>query len=168
MGDARREQACDAAERLLDAEGWEAVTMRRIADELGIRAPSLYKHVRDKDELKGALVARSIDDLGERLRAAGPDLAAQAAAYRGWALQHPHRYQLATTGALDRSRLPEGTEARAAVPLLEVVGDEHRARALWAAAHGLAILEITGRFPEHADVDAAWREMVRAFSALAG
>ena len=35
-------------------------------------------------------------------------------------------------------------------------GDEHRARLLWASAHGLVTLELTDRFPDGADVEAAW------------
>jgi AcrR family transcriptional regulator len=158
-------QATAVARRILDAEGWEAVTMRRVADEMGIRAPSLYKHLADKDELRVALVAEAIAELGAALADAGADLSALASAYRSWALSRPHRYRLATEGSLDRSRLPEGLEDRAAHPLwLASGGDEHRARAIWAAAHGLAILEIDHRFPQGADVDAAWRAMVSAFA----
>jgi AcrR family transcriptional regulator len=41
----RREEILDVAESLLESEGAEALTMRRVAQEMGIRAPSLYKHV---------------------------------------------------------------------------------------------------------------------------
>jgi len=41
----------DAALRIMDAEGIEAVTMRRIGRELGVEAMSLYNHVRDKDDI---------------------------------------------------------------------------------------------------------------------
>lgn len=140
------------------------MTMRRVADEMGIRAPSLYKHIRDKDELKSALVAQGIEDLGRSLGQAGANLQELAAAYRRWALERPHLYELSTSGRLDRSRLPEGLEDRAAAPLWAAAGeDEDRARAIWAAAHGLAVLEISGRFPDGADIDAAWAAMVAAF-----
>ena len=38
-----------------------------------------------------------------------------------------------------------------------VEGDQDRARALWALAHGLTLLELDGRFPGDADIDAAWK-----------
>jgi AcrR family transcriptional regulator len=164
MGEDRVAEACRVAGDILEHEGWGAVTMRRVADQMGMRAPSLYKHIRDKDELRSALIAGGIEDLGRALAAAGPDLEALAAAYRRWALARPHLYELATSGRLDRSRLPEGLEDRAAEPLWTAAGeDENRARAIWAAAHGLAVLEISGRFPDGADVDAAWAAMVAAF-----
>jgi hypothetical protein len=54
--------------------------------------------------------------------------------------------------------LPAGLEARAAAPLLAAVGgDPDRARATWAFAHGMVMLELTDRFPAGADLDAAWR-----------
>jgi AcrR family transcriptional regulator len=46
-----RERVIDAALRIMDAEGVEAVTMRRIGRELGVEAMSLYNHVRDKDDI---------------------------------------------------------------------------------------------------------------------
>ena len=72
---------------------------------------------------------------------------------------------LMTDRPLARERLPAGLEASAAAPLLAALGDRDRARAAWAAAHGLAALELAGRFPAGADVDAAWAAMVHAFSA---
>jgi AcrR family transcriptional regulator len=53
-----RERIVDAALRLMDAEGLEAVTMRRVAREVGVEAMSLYHHVRDKDDLLQAVCDR--------------------------------------------------------------------------------------------------------------
>jgi hypothetical protein len=58
---------------------------------------------------------------------------------------------------LPRDELPQGLEERAVLPLLEALGgDMNRARAVWAFAHGMVTLEIADRFPEHADLAAAW------------
>jgi TetR/AcrR family transcriptional regulator, tetracycline repressor protein len=46
-----RERVVDAAIAIMDAEGLDAVTMRRVAREVGVEAMSLYNHVRDKDDL---------------------------------------------------------------------------------------------------------------------
>jgi AcrR family transcriptional regulator len=164
VGEARRAELVAAARELLEQEGEAALSMRRLADRLGIRAPSIYKHVPDKASLESALLADGLAEAGDALRAAGPDLEAIARAYRDWALAHPHLYRLMTDRPLPRDRLPEGVEQRAAEPLLAALGDEDRARAAWAAAHGLASLELAGRFPPGADLDGAWAAMVRAFA----
>jgi hypothetical protein len=62
-----------------------------------------------------------------------------------------------TERALDRERLSPGVEERAARPIIQAVGgDPDLARAVWAFAHGMTILELNGRFPPNADLDAAW------------
>src|SRR3954451_24698009 len=53
-----REAVLDTALGLLDAEGVEALTMRRLAGELGVSAMAPYRHVASRDELLMVLVAR--------------------------------------------------------------------------------------------------------------
>ncbi|HKY15847.1 MAG TPA: WHG domain-containing protein [Microthrixaceae bacterium] len=161
---ARREQILAAAEAIVAADGVEGLTMRRLADEVGMQAPSLYKHLRDKEEVLVALQESALQSMGEALAGAEPDLGSLAAAYRSWALDHPALYEVGTGLALRRNALTPGLESWAAEPLVAVVGgDEHRARAVWAAAHGLVDLELHDRFPPDADLDAAWAAMVDAF-----
>jgi len=57
-----RERITDAALRLMDAEGLDAVSMRRIAREVGVEAMSLYNHVRDKDDLLNAVIERVMQE----------------------------------------------------------------------------------------------------------
>lgn len=157
----RRDQIVEVASRLLEEQGPEAVTMRAIATELGIKAPSLYKHVSDKGELELALMADGLDQTARVLAdavAQGSDPAFDIArAYRAWALTHPHLYKLMTDKPLPRDLLPPGLEQRAMAPVLEAFGgDVDRARAAWAFAHGMVTLEIAGRFPADADLEAAW------------
>lgn len=160
----RRDEVVDVAEQVLEQDGVDAVTMRRLAAELGIRAPSLYKHVRDKAEIEAALQERALRQLAESLAPCADDLRALAAAYRRWALGHPGLYALSAEHVLHRDRLSAGTEDAAAAPLVRVVaGDIDRARALWGFAHGLVSLELAGRFPADADIDAAWASGLEAF-----
>lgn len=161
----RREEILDAAERLLERDGRGALTMRALAEDLGIRAPSLYKHLAGKDELEAGLQARALRSMGEALAGADPGVAGLAAAYRAWAHAHPRLYELATRVPLRRDLLPEGLEAAAARPVVEAAGgDADRARALWATAHGLVDLELAGRFPADADLDAAWGAAFAAYA----
>jgi AcrR family transcriptional regulator len=164
----RAREIVAAARELLEAEGPEGLSMRRVAERLGIRAPSIYKHLPDKQALEAAVVSQGFDELAgvfERaVRDADDPLGALARAYREHATRHPHLYRLMTERPLDRDRLAAGVEERAARPLVEVAGgDEDAARALWAFAHGMAILELNGRFPAGADLDAAWETGVKAF-----
>jgi AcrR family transcriptional regulator len=160
----RAREIVAVARELLEAEGRQALSMRRIAERLGIRAPSLYKHVSDKQALEAALISDGFEELAAAFQEAG-DLTQIARAYRAFAAAHPHLYRLMTAGPLPRERLPRGVEERAAAPLVAALGgDEDAARAAWAFAHGMTILELDGRFPPHADVDAAWRTGLAAFA----
>ena len=171
---ARREEIVAAALEILETQGPEHLTMRSLAERLQIRAPSLYKHVADKDELLVLLTAEALRSMGEALHAAIGSLPerrsrkralqALAEAYRAWALAHPHLYRLATEGELPRDRLPEGLEVWTAEPLVQVMGTEHGARAAWAFAHGMTILELDGRFPPDADLRAAWDSGISALA----
>jgi AcrR family transcriptional regulator len=157
-----------AASHILESEGREALTMRRLGDEVGMRAPSLYKHFPDKAAVEIALIEDGFEALAEAFEATlaqeGPSLAALARTYRALAHERPHLYRLTTEGPLPRARLRPGVEARAGAPLGLVTGSEHLARAAWAFAHGMTILELDGRFPPGADLDAAWEAGLAAFT----
>ena len=175
-----------AGRQLLEEEGPEALTMRRLADRVGIRAPSLYKHLPDKAALEAAIIATGLEEAAAAFEQAvagapggtgraggaasaldgngGGSLPALAAAYRRFALEHPHLYRLMNNGPLPREHLPPGLEERTAAPLLRVAGSRARARAVWAFAHGMVMLELDHRFPPDADLDAAWRAGIAAFA----
>jgi AcrR family transcriptional regulator len=57
-----REAVLDAAIALADAEGIGALTMRRLAGELGVEAMTLYYHVANKDEILSGIVDRVIGE----------------------------------------------------------------------------------------------------------
>ena len=162
---ARQREVVAAARDLLTCEGSQALTLGRVARELGIRTPSLYKHFASRRHLEAVLIAEGLERFAEALEAAGPSLEELGAAYRGFALANPALYRLMTDGPLPRDLLPEGLEDRAAAPLLRAVGDEDLARSVWAHAHGMVVLELADRFPPGADLDAAWRKAARAFAA---
>lgn len=164
----RQQEIVAAALELLEREGESALTMAGLGKALGIRAPSLYKHFAGKAELEAAILAAGLEQLASAFAAAPPTLEGVARAYRAWALAHPRLHALHTQHPLPRERLPEGVEAAAAEPLLAALGgDEHLARAAWAFAAGMSTLEIAGRFPADADVDAAWDAGVAALAARA-
>jgi AcrR family transcriptional regulator len=161
MTSGRRAQIVAAALDLIETGGPEALTMRALAERVGIRAASLYRHFADKEAVEVAMIAAAFANQAVAGEAAimGTDrpLAAIGRVYRRWALDHPHLYRLMTDRPLPRADLPDGLEARAAAPLIDIFGgDVDRARAAWAFAHGMTLLELAGRFPPGADLDAAW------------
>jgi AcrR family transcriptional regulator len=165
---ARAREIVAAARAILEADGPEGLTMRRIGERLGMRAPSLYKHFPDKAALEAAIISIAFEEQAEafeRAVEAGSDpLGDLAAAYRRFARSHPHLYRLMTDQELRRDLLAPGVEARAGRPLYLAAGsDADRARAAWAFAHGMAMLELTSRFPPGADIDAAWAAGIAAF-----
>jgi AcrR family transcriptional regulator len=163
----RRDQILAAALDLFETGGPDALTMRALAARIGIRAASLYRHFADKRAVEVALIAAAFEDFAEATAAVvatDRPLAAIGRVYRTWALDHPHLYRLMTDRPLPRADLPVGLEARAAAPLVGFFGgDADRARAAWAFAHGMTSLELAGRFPADADLDAAWAAGTTAF-----
>ena len=165
----RAREIVTVARELLESEGADAVTMRRIAAELRIRAPSLYKHVPHKAALEVAIITDGFEEAASAFESAvdgaAEPLAAFVEAYRAFVRAHPHLYRLMTEGTLPRAEMPPGLEARTAAPLVRAVGGPARARAAWAFIHGMIMLELDQRFPSDGVTELAWRSGIAAFTA---
>jgi AcrR family transcriptional regulator len=163
----RAREIAKAARELLETEGPDALTMRRLADRQGIRAPSLYKHVPHKAALEAAIIADGFQEAAQAFEAAvdgaADPLTALVVAYRAFAAAHPHVYRLMTGGPLPRNLLPHGLEERTARPLLQATGTPARARAAWAFIHGMIMLELNDRFPDDGVTEHAWNSGIAAF-----
>ena len=164
----RAREIVAGAREIVEDEGVRALSMRRLAERLGIRAPSIYKHLPNKQALENALISTTFEEHAAAFESAvakaDDPLGALAAAYRDYARRHPHLYRLMTERPLDRERLIPGAEERAARPIVEAMGgDRDLARAFWAFAHGMTILELNARFPADADLDATWSRGLSAF-----
>lgn len=159
-----------AARVLLEEEGESALTMRRLGEALGIRAPSLYKHLASREALVLHLVEQAMYDVGDRCHAAvdrpgrRSPVEALLHAYRTYGQQHGALYRLATGPDLPRRELVPGLEDWAGEPFYRATGAPHRAQALWAFAHGMVMLEIDHRFLPGSDLDRTWRAGASAFA----
>lgn len=170
----RRQQIVEAARRLLEEQGPEALSMRNVAAEIGIRAPSLYEHVTDKRALESAIIADALtEQAAEQMafleRYEGDDpLTGIAENYRKWAQTHPHLYRLVYSRDLDRDEpAVVAAEAAAAQPIRSVTGgDVPAGRAIWAFAHGMVSLELADRFPPGTDVDELWRRGIASLKGM--
>ena len=163
------EAIVSAARNLLEEGGLDAVTMQAVADRVGVRAPSLYKHVAGRTALIGAIAEDVLADLDATLRpaieATDPADAVRIAArnYRAFARRSPGAYQLLFSRLLPQARpSPESIAAGAAGVLLiaeRLVGSGHAleaARLLTAFVHGFASMELADAFRLGGDVDAAF------------
>jgi AcrR family transcriptional regulator len=174
-----RERVVDGALTLADAEGLDAVTLARVAGELGVRPPSLYHHVAGRGALLREIALRAVGELTDALRAAAVGrsgaaaLAAMAGAHRDYALAHPGRY-----AATVRAPAPDDDEHRAAaaegVAVVDAVlrawdlsGDEavHAVRAVRSAVHGFVALESAGGFGMPVDRDESFARLVAMLAA---
>jgi AcrR family transcriptional regulator len=156
-----REELLDAATRLLDAGGRDAVlTLRGVAREAGVAAPSVYPHFADLDALMLELIRRHLADLTAVVGAAvdtadGPVQALRAAAlaYVRWGLERPGPYTVVFEGRALRQLtrdeelgLSAGDDLRDdLVALLLALPRPPRdagivAIALWSGLHGVVAL----------------------------
>lgn len=149
----------DAGRDILESAGPSGLTMQAVAERVGVRAPSLYKRIRDREALLSAVAEASADILTNRLDAAGDDLSGLAVAYRSFAHEHPEAFRLLFSGSA-----PEDALHRASAAVLracdDLVGPEHAldaARLFTAWATGFLQMELAGAFRLGGDVDAAFQ-----------
>lgn len=168
-----REAVVDAATAVVEAEGTSALTLSRVARELGIKPPSLYNHVDGLETLRRDIALRAIEDLGTRLGAAamgraGRDaLLAIAAEFRSYVVAHPGLYELTAQARPDDEDFAKAS-MRPVLPVLAILRgydlDQeeaiHAARTLRAALHGFVSLEHIGGFGLDVDVDQSFTWLV--------
>jgi AcrR family transcriptional regulator len=158
-----------AARRLLEADGLEQLTMASVARAVGVRPPSLYKHVHDRDDLVRLISNHAVAELAERLADATAshdpreDLQAMARAHRVFAHDYPETYRLLWSRLPEEWRVDADLNARASEPVLQavaaLVGAPDRleaARTFVAWAQGFVSMELAGAFRLGGDVDAAF------------
>jgi AcrR family transcriptional regulator len=171
----------EAAAAILNAEGVGALTLNRLAQELGVKPPSLYNHIDGLAGLQRELAIMNARALGERFtRAAigqsGPAaLFAVARAYRAYIKESPGVYlaSLRSSGAqqpvdaeLSAAEEPSLRVALAVIASFGLTGAEalHAARGLRSLVHGFATLEIAGGFGLPLDLDESFERLLQMFA----
>jgi AcrR family transcriptional regulator len=183
-GSRLREEILGAARELLEQDGEQHVSLRRIARNIGIAAPSIYAHFPDREAIVSALVDEAFDELSAVVTAAIDKqedpiakLRAACAAYMEFAMQRSNRYQLAFASR-ETNAIPRESATRAFVLLVDAVkrcidggaststdpfGD---ATAIWVAMHGYAILRPSRPAFPWPDSDATVNRIVSALAGL--
>jgi AcrR family transcriptional regulator len=158
---AEREHRIVAAARVIaEREGWDAVTIRRLADEIEYSQPVLYSHFENRDAIVAAVAVEGFQEFTVVLREAANRSTGRrnalknvAMAYLAFALSRPALYEamfilptdLRFAEAGTRPELRAAFEALAAVVTPFCVDVDDVTETFWAALHGLAELERSGR-----------------------
>jgi AcrR family transcriptional regulator len=174
----RAEIIAAAKELLAQSASSDAVSIRAVADAVGVTSPSIYLHFADKDELIAAVVMDVFDELDAAMVAAGDresepmaKLRAFGMAYVKFAVEHPEHYRVATMErGIDDAQGPQAqmdkmladnafTHFMATVQLCMDAGIFAAgeplpvALHLWAAAHGIASLMIAKPYLPWGDLE---------------
>jgi AcrR family transcriptional regulator len=144
-----RERIVDAAIALIERDGTEALSMRRLGSDLGVEGMAIYRYVDGRDALVSAIGDRLLEPLHGVAMSGGWRAAADAfaTALRAIALQYPETFPLVGLQPLDTP-----TKLQTVERLLDaVIGDGFDAcdalavyRAVAAYARGYALAEATG------------------------
>jgi AcrR family transcriptional regulator len=164
----------EEGERIADEVGLSNLTLAALAERLGVRQPSLYKHISGTEGLRRSIALRAKRELADVLgraavgRARGGAITAMARAYRSWAHEHPGRYAAAqrapVAGDID-DEIASANVIRVAFDITagyDLRGDDavDAIRALRAALHGFVALEEAGGFGLPVDVDRSFDRLV--------
>jgi AcrR family transcriptional regulator len=172
-----------AARDLAEAEGWEAVTTRRLAALIDYSQPVLYSHFKGKADIMAAVAVGGFEELATRLRMETANVASGAAdglrnvcaAYLDFAHSRPVIYEamfvLPTKIKFASEETPTALRA-AFAELVAALGPDRRepeflAEVLWSALHGLVVLVQTERIPA-AGAEMRLNVLVQQFSASTG
>ncbi|WIB00424.1 TetR/AcrR family transcriptional regulator [Curtobacterium sp. MCBA15_012] len=151
--DLRRDQIVQAARAVAEGEGWEAVTMRRLASALGATQPVVYSAFPGgRQAVIDAVALRGFEAIAAALEAVPAEPLPRMQAYLAFAADQPRVYEAMFS-------MPSGLEfgtgagagplqrAFAAIEAAFPGSDGTAAEVAWAAVHGLATLENGGRLP---------------------
>jgi len=178
--DAVRGRLCDAAAKLFLEEGEAALSMRRLAAEVGCSAMAPYRHFADKEALVAAIRAQAFGRLADALDGVERNERHRAAdigeAYVRFARENPAAYKLMfdlaqpdeaaypeLASAAARARVSMSAYVRELVEAGVLVGDPvELGYVFWAAIHGLILLDLAGRIPAEPGFEALRRRTLGA------
>jgi AcrR family transcriptional regulator len=168
-----------AAAALADAgpAGLAGLSLARLAQSLGVKPPSLYKHVDGLPALHRELARLGVSALGDRLaeaavgRSGADAIRGIASAYRSYAHQHPGLYTASLRAPDPNDSAWQEAGERAVTIMLRVLeaydlrGEDalHAVRAFRSLAHGFVSLEAADGFGLPLDLDESYRRLVETY-----
>lgn len=159
-----RERLCDVAEELFAAHGPDGVTMRQLAETMGVSSMTAYRYFADKDAILAAVRTRAFNRFAEAMECKAGEIghpepgSASGEAYIDFALANPNAYRMmfdvsqptfetypGLLKAMERARLTMGQNLRDLAKTGRFKGDvELWAHMFWSAMHGAIMLELAG------------------------
>lgn len=169
----------EEAERLADEVGLANLTLAALAQRLGVRQPSLYKHIAGMEALQRSITIRAKQELAGVLgraavgRSCGDAVTSTAHAYRAWALEHPGRYASVQRAPSPGDADDESASANIVQVALDVMAgfelhDDDAVdaiRAYRAALHGFVGLETGGGFGLPVSINRSFDQLVAGLDA---
>jgi AcrR family transcriptional regulator len=173
-----RDAVIDAASSIADKEGLDAVTPARLGAVLGVKPPSLYKHVDGIDDVRRGLALRGLREAEARLQRAtvgksrDDALLALARAYRQFAKDRPGLYAASLRAAKPGEKeIAAAGEAVLGIVLAVLAGYKvsgndalHAVRGFRAIIHGFVSLDAAGGFRLALDLDESLSRLILAFA----
>lgn len=158
----RHQLIITAARELAEAEGWEAVTTRKLADKVEYSQPVLYGHFANMEAIRDAVAIEGIGEMAEQMREArlavpqSEAIRAICTAYLAFAAAHPAAYQAMFSLPTQVKWASAETPAPLRAAFGEIVGafgplNERNAllaELIWGSLHGMAVFLRSGRIPQ--------------------
>jgi AcrR family transcriptional regulator len=168
------DRVVEEAERMADDAGLGQLTLTALAERLGVRQPSIYKHIDSMAGLRRSISIRAKAELADVLaraavgRSRADAIHAMSQAYRTWALLHPGRYEAAQYAPAPGDAEDEAASWAAVQIFADVLAayqlhDDDAIdaiRALRSALHGFVALESRGAFGLRVDIDRSFERLV--------
>jgi AcrR family transcriptional regulator len=176
--DALRGRLLDHAAALVFQSGVDALSLRRLAADVGTSTTAVYSLFGNKAGLLDDLYREAAKRFGARLAHVNAsddpveDVVRLGIAYRDYALGEPHLYAVMFAGRIESDVWEDGV--RTIEPLVDAVKRgqksgvlrdvpvERIALACWGVAHGLVSLELTGTVPPGLDIADGYEDALRA------
>ncbi len=168
----------DAAIHLIEAQGLKSLTLRAVAERVGVSHTAPYRHFADKSELLAAVAYEGYERLTHRLRlarhgapSARQALSRMAAGYVDFAREHPDQFRLMVTATDERTATSAQQLSNTIhACLLQVgrIGESDNATQVWSHWHGVASLMLAGIVSVADAKQQAERAIVRAIAMMPG
>jgi AcrR family transcriptional regulator len=172
-----REIVAEEAAVLADEVGLSTLTTAALATRLGVRQPSLYKHIDSMAGLHRDIAVNAKRTLGEVLarasvgRSGADAIMTMSHAYREWARQHPARYEASNRMPSPGDVEDEAVSAAAVQVIADVLtayrldGDNavDAIRAFRSTLHGFVTYEMSGGFAMNVDIDRSFDRLISGF-----
>ena len=173
-----RESVVETAATMADEEGLSSLTLAALAERLGVKQPSLYKHIVSLAGLHRSVSLLAKRELGEAIsraavgRSGADAIFAMSHAYRNWAILHPGRYEVSQTAPAPGDAEDETTVIAAIRIIADVLtayqleGDDSvdAIRAFRSILHGFVALETSGGFALKADINRSFDRLIHGFT----